>query len=98
MQQKEDTKTADCENVLEPSVSILDNNDNNDASTTETATSTPSSEPVEDFSAAEEEEDASSLPSTTISSSNNATETGEATGTAETQTIEVLPDEESRQQ
>ena len=91
-----DTKTADCENVLEESVSVLDNNDNN-ANTTDTATtsSTPSSGVGEDSSATEEEEDASSLPTTATSSSNNSTETTEATGTAEIQkTMEVLPDEE----
>jgi len=93
-----DTKTADCENVLEESVSVLDNNDNN-ANTTETATttSTPSSGVAEDSSATEE--DASSVPSTTpTSSSNNATETRESTGTADTQTAEKLPDDELGQQ
>ena len=97
-----DTKTEGCENVLEESVSILDNNNDNNANTTETAptTSTPTSEAAKDSSATEE--DASSLPSTTTatsSSNNNATETREATGTAEIQkTIELLPDEEPIQQ
>jgi Ca2+-binding RTX toxin-like protein len=86
-----DTKTEGCENVLEESVSVLDNNnDNNNANTTETAptTSTPTSEVAEDSSATEE--DASSLPSTTTtptssSSNNNSTETIEPTGTVEMQ-------------
>ena len=96
-----DTKTEDCENVLEESVSVLNNNDNN-ANTTETATntSTPTSGVAEDSSATEE--DASSLPGTTTatSSSSNSTETTEATGTAEIQKTmeEVLPDEEPLQQ
>ena len=95
----EDTKTSDCENVLEESVSTLDNSNDNNANTTETdttPTSTPTSGVAED-SPATEEEDASSLPgtTTTASSSNNSTETTEATGTAEIQkTMEVLPDEE----
>src|SRR5215212_5457021 len=96
----EDTKTSDCENVLEESLSTLDNsNDDNNANTTETdttPTSTPSSGVAED-SPATEEEDASSMPGTTTaaSSSNNSTETTEATGTAKIQkTTEVLPDEE----
>lgn len=94
-----DTKTADCENVLEEPVSVSDNNDNNE-NTTETdttPTSTPTSGVAEDSPATEEEEDASSLPgtTTTASSSNNSTETTEATETAEIQkTMEVLPDEE----
>jgi Ca2+-binding RTX toxin-like protein len=94
-----DTKTADCENGLEESVSTLDNNNDNNANTTETdttPTSTPTSGVAED-SPATEEEDASSLPGTTTaaSSSNNSTETTEATGTAKIQkTMEVLPDEE----
>src|SRR5215216_7682636 len=69
----EDTKTSDCENVLEESndnidpVSALDNNnDDNNANTTETDTTTPTSTPTsgvaEDSPATEEEEDASSLP------------------------------------
>ncbi|HJY15783.1 MAG TPA: hypothetical protein VJ225_07090, partial [Nitrososphaeraceae archaeon] len=82
-----DTKTADCENVLEESESALNNNNDNNANITETAThtSTPTSEVAEDSSATEE--DASSLPSTTTpsSSSNNAAETIEATGTADIQ-------------
>src|SRR5215211_3778109 len=95
----EDTKTSDCENVLEESVSTLDNSNDNNANTTETDT-TPTSAPtrgVGEDSPATEEEDASSLPGTTTaaSSSNNSTETTEATGTAEIQkTMEVLPDEE----
>jgi Ca2+-binding RTX toxin-like protein len=101
----EDTKTSDCENVLEESnddidpVSTLDNSNDNNANTTETdttPTSTPTSGVAED-SPATEEEDASSLPGTTTaaSSSNNSTETTEATGTAKIQkTMEVLPDEE----
>jgi hypothetical protein len=101
----EDTKTSDCENVLEESVSTLDNsNDDNNANTTETdttPTSTPTSEVAED-SPATEEEDASSLTGTTTtpSSSNDSTETTRAaTGTAEIQkTMEVLPDEEPLQQ
>jgi Ca2+-binding RTX toxin-like protein len=99
----EDTKTSDCENVLEKSVSTLDNSNDNNANTTETdttPTSTPSSGVAED-SPATEEEAASSLPGTTTTapSSNNSTETTEATGTAEIQkTMEVLPDEELGQQ
>src|SRR5215208_3981010 len=96
----EDTKTSDCENVLEESVSTLDNSNDNNANTTETdttPTSTPTRGVAEDSPATEEEEDASSLPGTTTaaSSSNNSTETIEAAGTAEIQkTMEVLPDEE----
>src|SRR5215208_4750173 len=95
-----DTKTEDCENVLEESVPALDNNDNiSNTTDTATTTSTPTSGVAEDSSATEE--DASSLPGTTrpTSISNNSTEITEATGTAEIQkTMEVLPDEEPLEQ
>jgi Ca2+-binding RTX toxin-like protein len=60
-----DTKTEGCENVLEESVSVLDNNNDNNANTTETAitTSTPTGDVGEDYSATEE--DASNPPDTT---------------------------------
>ncbi len=96
-----DTKTADCENGLEESVSTLDNNNDNNSNTTETdtttTTSTPSSGVVEDSSTTEE--DASSLPGTSTttitsrSSSDDAIETRRVTETVEAQTMEVLPDE-----
>jgi hypothetical protein len=95
-----DTKTEGCENALEESVSVLDNNDNDDtnANTTETGTttSTPSSGVVEDSSTTEE--DASSLPSTTTTttssnSSDDEIETIGVTETVEAQTMEVLPNE-----
>ena len=102
-----DSKTADCENGLEDSVSTLDNNNNDDddddnSNTTETdttTTSTPSSGVVEDSSATEEE-DASSLPdtaaATTITSSSisdDINETRGVTETVEAQTMGVIPDE-----
>jgi Ca2+-binding RTX toxin-like protein len=97
-----DTKSESCENVLEESVSTLDNNnDDNNSNTTETDTTTttsttPSSGVAEDSQATEE--DASSLPGTTTtitssSSSDDAIETRGVTETVEAQTMEVLPDE-----
>jgi hypothetical protein len=97
-----DTKTEGCRNVLEGSVSVLDNNFNNSnitGTTTVTTTSSASGGIAEDLSATEE--DASSMPGTAAeadanSSSKNPVETIDATGTAEIQkTMEVLADEES---
>jgi Ca2+-binding RTX toxin-like protein len=99
-----DTRTPDCENVLEESVSTLDNNNDNDndnnSSTTETeiTISTPSSGVVEDSPTTEE--DASSLPGTTTttttsrsSSSDDVIETKGVAETVEAHTEEVIPDE-----
>ncbi len=91
-----DTKTEDCENVLEPSVSISDNNDNN-VTTAENTASTPISDAVVGDSSAPEE-DSFRLHSTTVtSSSDDVIETIEASEMVERQTMEVLPDEKPQE-
>jgi Ca2+-binding RTX toxin-like protein len=92
-----DTKTENCENVLEPSVSVLENNDRN-VTTAENTTSTLISDAVVGDSAAPEVH-SFSLSSATVTSSSddNVIEKREASETVEAQTMEMLPDEKPQE-